>query len=526
MLTLLILAACKPVSPGDTDAPCVPATEVCNGADDDCDGEIDDGELLAFFTDADGDGYGDAEALVEACEAGDGLVADDRDCDDADGDVHPGTEDFCGDDVDQDCDGADAVCGLDGDIDVTEAAIARYGGTPSQQAGRAVLVHDLDADGDDDLVVSAITLEGVASPAWFVPGPITGEGALDDSVALTGEPSAALGWALAAGDLDGDGVEDVVISGAYGGPAFVVAGLPSADGAIAGLAWATIEPSIASDNPGFSLDVAGSDLLVGGWEPQGNSAEPGGIVALFHGIAAGPQDWTTADLVVEADAGAEEDVGYRAELADVTGDGVADVLTTGQEAKGDGGLYAVDGTLGGTVGAGDALSFLRGVDNAGTGLAAGDTNEDGYMDVLVGASVEDIGNGNAGRAYLVHGPLSGVDTLDQAAAAVIDGSEPRTSAGHAVLLADLNGDGAADVVVSAYKEDTYRGGVHVGYAPVSGYVTTDALDAHVHGVQPVQFTGWALDVGDLDGDGESGLVIGACGDATGGDGAGAIFAFE
>jgi hypothetical protein len=109
---------------------------------------------------------------------------------------------------------------------------------------------------------------------------------------------------------------------------------------------------------------------------------------------------------------------------------------------------------------------------------------------------------------------------------VIDGSEPRTSAGHAVLLADLNGDGAADVVVSAYKEDTYRGGVHVGYAPVSGYVTTDALDAHVHGVQPVQFTGWALDVGDLDGDGESGLVIGACGDATGGDGAGAIFAFE
>ena len=60
--------------------------EVCDGADNDCDGDTD-GDALgadAFFTDDDGDGYGDPDTRVEACEAAGDQVGNDGDCDDND----------------------------------------------------------------------------------------------------------------------------------------------------------------------------------------------------------------------------------------------------------------------------------------------------------------------------------------------------------------------------------------------------------------------------------------------------------
>ena len=89
----------------DADAAVNPgAEEVCNGVDDDCDDETDEGVLLAFHADADGDGFGDPAAASEACEAPEGTVRDDTDCDDTDPDVFPDAPERC-DGVDQDCDG-------------------------------------------------------------------------------------------------------------------------------------------------------------------------------------------------------------------------------------------------------------------------------------------------------------------------------------------------------------------------------------------------------------------------------------
>ncbi len=78
----------------DTDPAVSPvATEVCNGVDDDCDGDTDGGAVDAstWHTDADGDGYGDPATATEACEADSTQVADATDCDDTDASVHPGT---------------------------------------------------------------------------------------------------------------------------------------------------------------------------------------------------------------------------------------------------------------------------------------------------------------------------------------------------------------------------------------------------------------------------------------------------
>jgi hypothetical protein len=88
----------------DTDASVFPgAPEACDGRDDDCDGATDEDptDPLAFYTDADADGWGDA--VVLACALSEGLVERDGDCDDADPTVNPGAAEDCTTDADDDC---------------------------------------------------------------------------------------------------------------------------------------------------------------------------------------------------------------------------------------------------------------------------------------------------------------------------------------------------------------------------------------------------------------------------------------
>jgi hypothetical protein len=85
------------------------APEVCGGADDDCDGLVDDddpdvAEPPSWYLDDDGDGFGAGEP-IQACEVS-GRVQADGDCDDGKPDVYPGAPEACDDAEDNDCDGA------------------------------------------------------------------------------------------------------------------------------------------------------------------------------------------------------------------------------------------------------------------------------------------------------------------------------------------------------------------------------------------------------------------------------------
>ena len=88
---------------GDSGASPLDSTEICDGIDNDGDGEIDEGVTTTFYIDADGDGWG-VEA-VEACEAAPGVVAEDGDCDDENAEIHPEAEEVCNA-IDDDCDDA------------------------------------------------------------------------------------------------------------------------------------------------------------------------------------------------------------------------------------------------------------------------------------------------------------------------------------------------------------------------------------------------------------------------------------
>ena len=84
------------------------AAEVCDFLDNDCDGTIDEDDATdaaTWYTDADGDRFGDASSWIFACYAPSGAVSNALDCDDTDASVWPGAPEYC-DGIDSDCDGS------------------------------------------------------------------------------------------------------------------------------------------------------------------------------------------------------------------------------------------------------------------------------------------------------------------------------------------------------------------------------------------------------------------------------------
>lgn len=105
---LVLFAGCLPELPGggqqdapDTQADTAPE-EVCNGVDDDGDGEVDEGVEQAWYLDADGDGFGAGDPTLECSSPGSSYAELSGDCDDTSPDTFPDATEWC-DGVQQDC---------------------------------------------------------------------------------------------------------------------------------------------------------------------------------------------------------------------------------------------------------------------------------------------------------------------------------------------------------------------------------------------------------------------------------------
>lgn len=70
------------------------AGEICNGIDDNCDGQTDEC-CVTYYEDADGDEYGNPDQSTQACSQPDDYVTDNTDCDDSDASINPDADEVC-----------------------------------------------------------------------------------------------------------------------------------------------------------------------------------------------------------------------------------------------------------------------------------------------------------------------------------------------------------------------------------------------------------------------------------------------
>ncbi len=460
------------------------ALEQCDSTDNDCDGDVDeDGafDVVPWYEDVDGDGYGDPAVSEDHCEAPTGFVADDTDCDDDESAVNPGEAEICGDTLDNDCSGDTNSCRLSGRYSTSDADAHWIGESSDYYAGYSVdLLDDVDGDGLGDLLIGSFGHDdggSYAGAAHVVFGPTTGTHNLSGAdVQLTGENSSDYaGYSVAwAGDVDGDGYGDLLVGAEY--------------------------------NDDYTSNAGAGYLVLG----PPSSMDLSSAATQFYGES-------SSYYLGAASAG----------VGDTNGDGYDDVIfgsyCANLNGSHSGGAYFWEGPSSSShqyyYDADARFIAEASSDYAGWSVAGGgDVDGDGNDDILIGAIYNDEGNSDAGAAYLVYGGSASGDEYLSSADAKLLGDNSSDYAGRAVALGDINDDDVPDLIVTADHNDeggTNSGSVYIVFGPASGAIDLRSADVQIIGESSYDYVGSSVSVGDVDGDGADDLFIGATGVSNG-----------
>ena len=514
------------------------ASEICNGVDDDCDGALEDGYAI-WYTDGDEDGWGDPDTGVETCSPTSGSVDQGGDCDDADPSIRPDAEDLCDDGIDSNCDGHDSSCVYTGEYSMASPTAKIYADHANYTAGEYIDVGDVNGDGKDDIAVTTFNADSYAGGGYILPGPLSGTQTMDEAGYRIKSSSAttSVGRSITLGDLDDDGFDDLGIGAPDDtGKMFVFFGPITADRQIANadlVYKGTYDTEVGHGSDIGDINGDGvEDLVIGCYEDNEGGVDAGAVFFEY-----GPLEPDSVNLNDVYDAkiigvGNSAFAGrYVRAGADVNGDGMGDVLAAAPYARGgapsSGVSYLIHGGAMGDSSLDDAPGRYIGQvseDYAGEGLAMGDVNGDGLADVILGS----YGNANghwAGAAYVVYGPATGTVDLDYADV-IISGTKSWMLLGLGLWVTDIDEDGIGELLVGAMGEGSagnQAGAAYLFSGPVTGGITVDDAVAVFRGEGNQDNMGMAVAAGDLDDDGTPDLIFGAPGDTTGGSAAGAIF---
>ncbi len=452
------------------------------------------------------------------------------------------------------------------------------GAVPSTSSSANTVHADFNGDGCSDLAVGVRYEDiGAAVNAGAVNvlyGSSGGLSATDDQfwhqdssgVQDIAEGYEYFGWALAAGDFDGDGFADLAVgvpgedidveedAGAvqilYGS----AGGLSSADDQF----WYQDSPDVEDapeqdDNFGGALAVGDfdgdgyADLAVGVPNEDVGSVVDAGAVNVLYGSAAGlsaagDQFWHQDSIDVEDVAQDSDYFGSALATGDFDGDGYAD-LAVGvpyEDVDSVGGAGAVNvlyGSAGGLWAAGDQFwhqdstdieGVAEDVDTFGSSLAAGDFDSDGYADLAIGVPGESLLSGimlyeDAGVVNLLYGSAAGLSAAGdqywhQGSTDVEDAVENFDRFGSTLAAGDFDGDGYADLAVGVPGESVgavaSAGAVNLLYGSAGGLSAANDQVWHQDSPEVEDYAsvldsfGSALAVGDFDGDGYADLAVG------------------
>ena len=385
---------------------------------------------------------------------------------------------------------------------------------------------DVNADGYADIIIGAANFEGAAAnrlsigASYVVFGKASGFSSTINLSGLNGvtgfrleggdEFGFAGATAASAGDVNGDGFADLVVRApGDAGSGYVVFGKAN------GFASA-INLSALNGDTGFRM--WGLEVI---YDLNGHSAASAG---------------------------------------DVNGDGFADVLFSARNASpngnnGAGAAYLVFGKASGFASPifptnlngtnGFQINGVAAQDQAGMAVAsAGDVNGDGFADIIIGANGADPNGSASGSSYVIFGKASGftaainLSSLNGSNGFRLDGVAADDRLGWSAASAgDVNGDGYADMIVSAYQADpnsrSNAGSSYVVFGNATGFASSLNL-ASLNGSNGFRLDGVAASeqsgrsvasAGDMNGDGYDDLIIGAFTASRNGSQSGSSYVF-
>lgn len=373
----------------------------------------------------------------------------------------------------------------------------------------AVAMGDFNGDGFDDLAVGvprqSVSGQGASGAVNVQYASANGSPAVQlitqDSfeVAGTAEAGDFFGAAVAAGDFDNDGFDDLAV------------GVPG--------------------------------------EAVGSASDAGSVVVLYGSVSGlngiGSQGIHQGSGGVEGSAEAGDQFGSSLAVGDFNNDGRDDlVIGVPNEAVGTaaaaGTVHVIPGSTTGLVpandlrlqeGSGGVVGVATAGDEFGASVAAGDLNGDGFDDLVIGIPGDDVsGQNNAGAVHVLRGSSALITTTGNAqwhqnSANVPGSAEPNDAFGSSVAVGRFNGDTFADLAVGSPGEDSGpadAGYVHFLYGSSSGVTGTGSININqdTANVTGTAVTGGAfgssLATGNFNGDTFTDIVIGVPGDTVSG----------